>query len=171
MRANTISDMISTNGTSSLSILLCWLCASIPCLSLFQIIHSLASWTTVCLFVCLSLVSFFLYRSGGSSGGGFACGCDCIFVVVVCCCFDFSQRYQHVLALRAILTGIILKGLTLRKFVSDVCVCMFHVCEVIGFVDWLDRGLIQMWEEFRNVYLLMTWVWLSWCDPVWLTGH
>ena len=28
-----------------------------------------------------------------------------------------------------------------------------------------------MWEEFRNVYLLMTWVWLSWGDPVWLTGH
>ena len=54
---------------------------------------------------------------------------------------------------------------------SDVCVCTFHVCEVIGFVDWLDRGLIYMWEEFRNAYLLMTWVWLSWGDPVWLTGH
>ena len=26
-------------------------------------------------------------------------------------------------------------------------------------------------EEFRNVYLLMTWIWLSWGDPVWLTGH
>ena len=48
---------------------------------------------------------------------------------------------------------------------------MFYVCEVIGFVDWLDRGLIYVWEEFRNVYLLMTRVWLSWGDPVWLTGH
>ena len=28
-----------------------------------------------------------------------------------------------------------IKGLTLRKFVSDVCVCMFCVWEVIGFVD------------------------------------
>ena len=51
------------------------------------------------------------------------------------------------------------------------CLCMFYVCKVIGFVDWLDRGLICMWEEFRNVYLLMTWVWLYWGDPVWLTGH
>ena len=24
---------------------------------------------------------------------------------------------------------------TIQKFVSDVCVCMFYVCEVIGFVD------------------------------------
>ena len=36
---------------------------------------------------------------------------------------------------RALLTGVILKGLTLRKFVSDVFGCMFYVCEVIGFVD------------------------------------
>ena len=64
-----------------------------------------------------------------------------------------------------------MKGLTLRKLVSDVRVCMFYVCKVTGFVDWLDRGLIYMWEEFGNVYLLMTWVWLSWGDPVWLTGH
>ena len=46
-----------------------------------------------------------------------------------------GRRYQHVLALRALLTGVILKGLTLRTFVSDVCVCMFCVCDVIGFVD------------------------------------
>ena len=32
-------------------------------------------------------------------------------------------------------SGVILKGLTLQKFVSDVCVYMFYVCEVIGFVD------------------------------------
>ena len=48
---------------------------------------------------------------------------------------------------------------------------MFYVCEVIGFVDWLDRGLINVWEEFRNVYLLMTRVWLSWGDPVWLSDR
>ena len=38
-------------------------------------------------------------------------------------------------SLMCFLTGVILKGLTLQKFVFDVCVCMFHVCEVIGFVD------------------------------------
>ena len=32
----------------------------------------------------------------------------------------------------------------------------------------LTKGI---WEEFWNVHLLMTWVWLSWGDPVWLTGH
>ena len=73
------------------------------------------------------------------------------FVVVVLCLsisffiFSFSlvsinwnvRRYQHVLAVSALLTGVILKGLTLRKFVSDVCVyyVSFHVCEMIGFVD------------------------------------
>ena len=41
----------------------------------------------------------------------------------------------HVLVLCALLTGVILKRLTLGKFVSDVCVCMFYVCEVVGFVD------------------------------------
>ena len=46
-----------------------------------------------------------------------------------------GRRYQHVLALCALLTGVILKGLTLRKVMSDVCVCMFYVCKVIGFVD------------------------------------
>ena len=55
-----------------------------------------------------------------------------------------GRRYQHVLVLRGLLTGVILKGLTLRKFVSDICVCMFYVCEEIGFVDWLDRGLIYV---------------------------
>jgi len=64
-----------------------------------------------------------------------------------------------------------LRGLALWKFVSDICVCMFCVWGVIGFVDWLDRGwiYIYIWEEFGSVYLLITWVWLSWGDPVWLT--
>ena len=50
-------------------------------------------------------------------------------------------------------SGVILKGLTLWKFVSDFCVCMFYVCKLIGFVDWPDRGSIYMQEEFRNVHL------------------
>ena len=46
------------------------------------------------------------------------------------------QQYQHVLALCALLRGLILKGLTVQKFVSDICVsCMFYVSEVIDFVD------------------------------------
>ena len=36
-----------------------------------------------------------------------------------------GRRYQHVLALCALLTGVILKGLTLWKNVFDACVCMF----------------------------------------------
>ena len=64
---------------------------------------------------------------------------------------------QHVLALCALLTGVILKGLTLRKFVSDVlCMQVLYLWS-----DWFCRltwqiDLIYMWEEFRNVHLLMT---------------
>ena len=45
-------------------------------------------------------------------------------------------------ALMCSFNRITLKGLTLRKFVSDVCVCMIYVCKVTGFVDLLDRGFI-----------------------------
>ena len=63
---------------------------------------------------------------------------------------SFVGTFKVSVALRrALLTGIILKGLTLRKFVSGVCVCMFYVCEVIGFVDWLDRGLI--YNIYRHI--------------------
>ena len=34
---------------------------------------------------------------------------------------------------------------------------MFSVCEVIGFCR-LTWQRVDMWEEFRNVYVLMTWV-------------
>ena len=57
------------------------------------------------------------------------------YVMIIICTVPYGRRYQHVLALCALLKGVILKGLTLRIFVSDVCVCMFYVCEVIGFVD------------------------------------
>ena len=65
--------------------------------------------------------------------------------------------YQHFLILCALLTGVILKGLTLWKFVSDVCGHMFYVSEVIGFVDWLvgwyicEKSLEMctcLWPEF-----------------------
>ena len=36
-----------------------------------------------------------------------------------------GRRYQHALALCALLTGVMLKGLTLRKFMSDICV---YIC-------------------------------------------
>ena len=44
----------------------------------------------------------------------------------------------HALGSRALLTAVTLKGLTLQKFVSDVCVYMyvlFCVCVEIGFAD------------------------------------
>ena len=31
-------------------------------------------------------------------------------------------------------------------------VYVFYSCEMIGFVDWLDRGLMYLWEEITNVY-------------------
>ena len=31
--------------------------------------------------------------------------------------------------------------------VPDVCVCVVYVCEVIGVVDGLDRGLIHICEK------------------------
>ena len=72
-----------------------------------------------------------------------------------------GQQYQHVLALRALLTGVILKGLTLWKFVSNVCVCN-NVCFMFVWqlVLWIDltEGLyiykksfemcIYLWFEF-----------------------
>ena len=48
-----------------------------------------------------------------------------------------------------------------------LCLLLWLVLQTDLTVGWY----IIMWEEFRNVYLLMTWVWLSWSDPVWLTGH
>ena len=72
---------------------------------------------------------------------------DWVLLFLVIIYIHIGRRYQHVLAFFALLTGVILKGPTLRKFVSDVCVCMFYVCEVTGFVDWLDRGLIYICEK------------------------
>jgi len=67
-------------------------------------------------------------------------------------------------ALCVLSAEVILKGLTTLKFVY-VCFVLY-VCVVIGFVNWR-----QIWEEFWNVDLLMTWIWLSWGDLLQLTGH
>ena len=42
----------------------------------------------------------------------------------------------------SLLTGVVLKGLTLQIFVFDICACktMFYVC--VWIVDWLERGFI-----------------------------
>ena len=40
---------------------------------------------------------------------------------------------------------------TLKIYAWWLCIYIY-VCEVIDFVDWLDGGLIHMWEEFRNVF-------------------
>ena len=58
-----------------------------------------------------------------------------------------GRRCQHFVALCGLLTGVLLKGLTLQKLVSDVCVCMFYVCLATGFVDWLDRGFIYIYKK------------------------
>ena len=74
-----------------------------------------------------------------------------------------GRRYQQVLALCDLLTGVILKGLTLRKCVFDVCVCMFCFMFTkwfFKFIFWTDltKGLyiyeksfemcICLWPEF-----------------------
>ena len=51
------------------------------------------------------------------------------------------RQYQHVLALCALLTGVILKGLFENLCLMFVYAC-FMFAKWLVFVDWLDRGLI-----------------------------
>ena len=59
----------------------------------------------------------------------------------VFCWLDLWFTGIDVLALRAVLRGVILKGLavTLCRFVFNVCVCFVLCLCWIGFVDWLER--------------------------------
>ena len=72
--------------------------------------------------------------------------------------------------------GVTLKGLTLRKFVSDVFVCMsvlFYVCVGTGFMDWLEKMFIYIYIYEKSLAMCISAydrVWLSWGDPVQLTG-
>ena len=63
------------------------------------------------------------------------------------------QRYQRVLALCALLSGVILKGLTLQKFVFGVCVCLFCFMFAWGLVLWIDlskkKGLYNYEKSFK----------------------
>ena len=54
---------------------------------------------------------------------------------------------------------VILKGLTLRKFVFDVCVyrcVLIYVCVGTGFVHRLGKGYINMYVKVLGVHLFMT---------------
>ena len=52
-----------------------------------------------------------------------------------------GPRYQHVLALCAFLTGVIPKGLILKKIAFDVCVC-FVLCKLVsGLILWFLGNL------------------------------
>ena len=73
-------------------------------------------------------------------------------------------RCQHFVALCGLLTGVLLKGLTLQKLVSDVCVCIFYVCLAIGFVDWHDRGFIYIRRVLKCAFAYD--LSLSWGDPI-----
>ena len=74
-----------------------------------RILYNVLSLIVLVHFFFLSLFSLIWYRSVRQNG----------------------RRYQHILALCALLTRVKLKGLTLLKFVFDVCAC----CVGIGFVD------------------------------------
>ena len=54
------------------------------------------------------------------------------------------------IALCALLTEVILKGLTLQKIVFDICVCVFSFMFVQRLVLWIDltKGL-YMYESFE----------------------
>ena len=70
--------------------------------------------------------------------------------------------------------GIIEGTNSLKICLMFVYVSLYALCLLLWLVlqtDLREGWYIIMWEEFRNVYLLITWVWLSWSDPVWLTGH
>ena len=64
-----------------------------------------------------------------------------------------------------------------RLLLYTVLFCLDRGC--IMFAKWLvlyidsteSWYIYHTWEDVRNFFLLMTWIWLSWGDPVWLTGH
>ena len=77
--------------------------------------------------------------------------CICILFLIFCCICPFlifytfkknlvlinlrnGLRYQQVLALCAVLTGAIPKGLFFEHFVFDVCVCFLESCVRTDFV-------------------------------------
>lgn len=61
------------------------------------------------------------------------------------------QRYPRVLALCALLSWVILKGLTLQNFVLGVCVCLFCFMFAWGLVLWIDsrKGLYNYEKSFK----------------------
>ena len=67
-----------------------------------------------------------------------------------------GRRYQHVLALCALLIGVVLKALTFRKFVLMFVYVCFVLCLLRDWVCGLTWEKVYIWEEFRNVHLLMT---------------
>lgn len=74
-----------------------------------------------------------------------------------------GQQNQHVLALHALLTGVIPNGLTLWKFVFNACFIfckVFFVC-----VNWPEF----LWFIHEKNFEICVCVWSSWCDPVQLT--
>ena len=70
------------------------------------------------------------------------CGPFCPFLFYITIWYQWirwnGRRCQHVLAWCALSAGVILKGLTLRKCVSDVCVCMYRFIFVQGLGLWAD---------------------------------
>ena len=68
-----------------------------------------------------------------------------------------GRRYQHVLALCVLLTVVILKELTLQKFVSDVysSVSVFCVCVGYRFCEVTWERVYIIWESLKCVFALM----------------
>ena len=69
--------------------------------------------------------------------------CPLLFLRFFFVCVDLvlinrrsDARYQRVLALCAFLTGAIPKGLILRIFLFDVCVCFLCICVGTDLLFW-----------------------------------
>ena len=74
------------------------------------------------------------------------CCCCCCCIVSVHSFFIFSFNLVSIMCLVCSFNRGNIKGTNSSKFWSDVCIyyLSFHVCEVIGFVDWLNKGFIYI---------------------------
>ena len=125
------------------------------------------SWYVVCANCCHMALVFAIMQL-----------CNCFIFVVVSVhsflkIFFFNidgwnvQWYQHVLALCVLLTGVVLKGLTLKICVW--CLCMydlFSVCIGNVFVDWLEKRFMYEKSFEMCICLWQSLVVLRWPSVV-----
>ena len=123
----------NTEGTDSSNI----------CVMLVHVCFMFVKWLV--LWIDLTKVWYMYEKSEGTDSSNSCVWC--LYMCVLCLRSDWFcgltwQKFG--ICMRRV------KGLILQTVVSDVCACVFYVCEVIGFVDWLDKSLVYVWEEWRD---------------------